>query len=177
MSHTADNIAAAKRSLMEEWGIEGKVTSLVTDAGANMVASVRNLNVRHVICFAHSVNLVVKKSLDATPGMTDIRSRKVVTYFKTSTTAKEKLREVQEQMQCPVHKLIQEVDTRWNSTYHMLQHLFEERQAVGAALATLRTDVRPLSSEDYDTITACLKLLTRLNCLRRRESRGQRSSQ
>ena len=30
---------------------------------------------------------------------------------------------------------------------------------MGAALATLRTDVRPLSSEDYDTITACLKLL------------------
>ena len=66
---------------------------------------------------------------------------------------------MQEQMQGPVHKLIQEVDTRWNSTHHMLQRLFEERQAVGAALATLRNDVRPLSSEDYDTITACLKLL------------------
>ena len=160
-SHTADNISAAKRSLMEEWGIEGKVTSIVTDAGANMVASVRSLNLRHVICFVHALNLVVKKSLDATPVLADIRSRsrKVVTYFKTSTTAKEKLREVQEQMQGPVHKLIQEVDTRWNSTYHMLQRLFEERQAVGAALATLRNDVRPLSSEDYDTITACLKLL------------------
>ena len=112
--HTADNISAAKRSLIEEWGIEGKVTSIVTDAGANMVASVRNLNLRHVICFVHALNLVVKKSLDATPVLADIRSRsrKVVTYFKTSTTAKEKLREVQEQMQRPVHKLIQEVDTR-----------------------------------------------------------------
>ena len=161
VSHTADNISAAKRSLIEEWGIEGKVTSIVTDAGANMIASVRNLNIRHVVCFAHALNLLLKKSLHATPGLADIRSRsrKVVTYFKTSTTAKEKLREVQEQMQSPVHKLIQEVDTRWNSTYHMLQRLFEERQAVGAALATLRTDVRPLSSEDYDTISACLKLL------------------
>ena len=36
VSHTADNISAAKRSLMEEWGIEGKVTSIVTDAGANI---------------------------------------------------------------------------------------------------------------------------------------------
>ena len=160
VSHTADNISAAKRSLTEEWGIEGKVTSIVTDAGANMIASVRNLNIRHVVCFAHALNLVVKKNLDATPGLEDIRSRslKVVTYFKTSTTAKEKLR-VQEQMQSPVHKLIQEVETRWNSTFHMLQRLFEERQAVGTALATLRTDVRPLTSEDYDTISACLKLL------------------
>ena len=84
VSHTADNISAAKRSLIEEWGIEGKVTSIVTDAGANMIASVRNLNVRHVVCFAHALNLLLKKSLHATPGLADIRSRsrKVVTYFK-----------------------------------------------------------------------------------------------
>ena len=31
--------------------------------------------------------------------------------------------------------------------------------AVGAALATLKTDVKPLSSEDYDTIAAWLQLL------------------
>lgn len=75
LSHTADNIASAKRALMAEWGIDGKVTSIVTDAGANMVASVRNLNLRHVICFAHALNLVVKKSLDATPDLADIRTR------------------------------------------------------------------------------------------------------
>ncbi|KAJ4932479.1 hypothetical protein JOQ06_010900 [Pogonophryne albipinna] len=150
-AHTAVNITAAMRSLMEEWGTEGKVTSIVTDAGANMVASVRSLNLRHALCFAHSLNVVVKKSLDATPGLQDLRTRarKVVTFFKTSTTAKEKLREVQEQMNRPVLKLIQELDTRWNSTYIMLQRLFKERQSVGAALATLKTDVRPLSSEDY----------------------------
>lgn len=70
--HTADNISAAQRSLMEEWGIETKVTSIVTDAGANMVASVKNFNLRHVVCFAHALNLVVKKSLYATPGLADI---------------------------------------------------------------------------------------------------------
>lgn len=161
VTHTALHITAAMRSLMEEWGTEGKVTSIVTDAGANMVASVRSLNLRHALCFAHSLNLVVKKSLDATPGLQDLRTRarKVVAFFKTSTTAKEKLREVQEQMNRPVLKLIQEVDTRWNSTYLMLQRLFKERQSVGAALATLKTDVRPLSSEDYDTVDACLQLL------------------
>ncbi|XP_077097966.1 E3 SUMO-protein ligase ZBED1-like [Siphateles boraxobius] len=159
--HTAVNISAAMRSLMEEWGIEGKVTSIVTDAGANMVASVRSLNLRHALCFAHSLNLVVKKSLDATPGLEKLRTRarKVVTFFKTSTTANEKLKEVQEQMNHPVKKLIQEVDTRWNSTFLMLQRLYEERQSVGAALATLKTDVRPLSSEDYETAAACLQLL------------------
>lgn len=30
--HSAENIAAAKRSLMAEWGIDSKVNCLVTDA-------------------------------------------------------------------------------------------------------------------------------------------------
>lgn len=39
------------------------------------------------------LNLIVKKSLDATPGLDDTASktRWLLTYFKTSTTAKEKL--------------------------------------------------------------------------------------
>ncbi|KAJ4921768.1 hypothetical protein JOQ06_025936, partial [Pogonophryne albipinna] len=99
-AHTAVNITAAMRSLMEEWGTEGKVTSIVTDAGANMVAS-------------HNSK-----------------------------------REAQKQMNRPVLKLIQEVDTRWNSTYLMLQRLFKERQSVGAALATLKTDATVELSEE-----------------------------
>ena len=113
----------------------------------------------------HTLNLVVKKSNDATPGLEDLRTRarKVVTFFRTSTTAKEKLKEVQEQLNRPVMKLIQEVDTRWNSTFLMLQRLFQERQAVGAALATLTTDVTPMSSEDYEATAACLHLLAPFN--------------
>ncbi|XP_056442541.1 E3 SUMO-protein ligase ZBED1-like isoform X2 [Gadus chalcogrammus] len=164
-THTAVNISAAMRSLMEEWDIESKVASIVTDAGANMIACVGMLNLRHALCFAHTLNLVVKKSIDATPGLEDIRTRarKVVTFFRTSTTAKEKLKEVQEQLNRPVMKLIQEVDTRWNSTFLMLQRLFQERQAVGAALAILTTDVTPMSSEDYEATAACLHLLAPFN--------------
>lgn len=159
--HTAENIAAAKRSLMVEWGIEGKVTCLVTDAAANMTATARNLAIRHVVCIAHALNLVVKKSIDQTPGLEDLRTRarKVVTYFRSSTTAKEKLKNVQQQMNCAVMKLIQEVDTRWNSSFLMLQRLYDERQTVGAALASLRTEVNPLSSDDYETVAACLQVL------------------
>ncbi|XP_073727347.1 zinc finger BED domain-containing protein 4-like isoform X3 [Misgurnus anguillicaudatus] len=126
-----------------------------------MIATANNLKIRHVICIAHALNLVVKKSLDATPGLEDIRTRarRMVTYFKTSTTAKERLREKQEQMARPVKKLILEVDTRWNSTYLMLQRIYEEREPVGAALATLRTDVAPLTSEEYFAISECMKVL------------------
>ncbi|KAJ3588472.1 hypothetical protein NHX12_012064, partial [Muraenolepis orangiensis] len=45
-------------------------------------------------------------------------------------------------MKRPVMKLTQEVDTRWNSTFLMLQRLFKERQSVEAVLAMLKTDSR-----------------------------------
>lgn len=77
---------------------------------------------------------------------------RLLPFFKSSITAKE-FWEVQEKMKKTVMKLIQEVDTRWNSTFLMFLHLFQEREAVGTALATLQTDVQPLSSEKYETGT------------------------
>ena len=100
------------------------------------------------------LNLVVKKSLLQTSDLEDIRTRarKIVGHFKSSTTAKEKLCEIQRQMGRPEHKLVQEVDTRWNSTFSMLQRLYEQRERLGAALSSLNTPLLPFSSEEYETI-------------------------
>ena len=70
---------------------------------------------------------------------------------------------VQEQLGRPQLKLIQEVETRWNSTYTMLQWLFEQREPVGASLASLTTDIPPLSSEEYRIISECLIVLGPFN--------------
>nr|XP_033491419.1 zinc finger BED domain-containing protein 4-like [Epinephelus lanceolatus] len=111
------------------------------------------------------MNLMVKKALDHNPVVCDIRAklRKMVGYFRSSTTAKERLTQVQEQMGRPKLKLTQEVETRWNSTYHMLQRVFELREPVGAALANLSTDITPLSSEEYGIIAGCLRVLAPFN--------------
>lgn len=89
-AHTAANMASMKTSLMSEWGISKKVTCLVTDGAANMGACARELNLRHTICVAHTLNLMVKKALDQCPELLHIRTncRKIVGYFKSSTTAK-----------------------------------------------------------------------------------------
>lgn len=70
---------------------------------------------------------------------------KLFPFFKTSTRAKEKLREVQAQLKKPPHELIQEVETRWNSAFFLLRRLHGQREPVGAAPASLPTDVVPLS--------------------------------
>ncbi|CAM4665410.1 unnamed protein product [Leuciscus chuanchicus] len=160
-SHTAENLAAGHIKLMEEWGIKDKVKCLVTDAAANMIACVRSLNVRHAICIAHALNLIVRKSFDDISTFNDIRSkcRKLVTYFRTSTTAKERLAQVQEQMGRPVLKMIIEVDTRWNSTFNMLERLYQLREPVGAALASLKTDITPPTALEYEAVRDALDVL------------------
>ncbi|KAM9364903.1 E3 SUMO-protein ligase ZBED1-like [Pholidichthys leucotaenia] len=88
--HTAENLATVITSLLTEWGITNKVTCLVTDGAANMGACARDLHLHHSICVAHTLNLMVKKALDQTPVLGDIRAkiRKIVAYFRSSTTAK-----------------------------------------------------------------------------------------
>ncbi|KAM9824978.1 E3 SUMO-protein ligase ZBED1-like [Syngnathus typhle] len=159
-SHTSAHVADSLTALMEEWAIEGKVTSIVTDAAPHMVASVRDLNLRHALCFARSLNLVVKKALDATAGLQELRgrARHLVALFKSSAGAREKLRQAQAQTDAPAAPLVQEADARWTSTFLMLQRLSEQRRCVGAALAGLETPP-PLSSQDHETAAACLHLL------------------
>lgn len=89
-SHTAEELACVKTSLMEQWGIASKITCLVTDGTPNMIACGKELRLRHAVCIAHTLNVVVKKALDMTPMLSLIRAkaRKLVGYFRSSTTAK-----------------------------------------------------------------------------------------
>ncbi|XDV31713.1 hypothetical protein PO909_002676 [Leuciscus waleckii] len=159
--HTAENMALVKMNVMMEWAITDKVKCLVTDAAANMIACARILQVRHSVCIAHALNTMVKKSFDQVPALCDIRNKakKVVTYFRSSTSAKEMLTQVQQDMNRPVLKLVNEVETRWNSTFHMLQRQHDERQTVGASLASLKTDIAPLHAQDYEAIQQILCVL------------------
>lgn len=90
------------------------------------------------------------------------QAREIVGHFRSSTVAREQLLQSQQQLGAPLHKLIQEVETRWNSTYEMLDRLYEQRGPVGAVLASLRTDVRAFGAKEYDDIKECLEILAPL---------------
>ncbi|XP_061905499.1 E3 SUMO-protein ligase ZBED1-like [Entelurus aequoreus] len=160
-SHTADNLAQVKRDMMADWAITNKVKCFVTDAAPNMIASTRQLQIRHSICIAHSLNLLVRKSCDQIPTLASIRhkARHIVTYFRSSTTAKEKLAQVQQQMGRPTLKLINEVATRWNSTYEMLSRLHDEKESVWVSLASLKTDLTPLTADEFNIVGETLIVL------------------
>ncbi|KAG7458326.1 zinc finger BED domain-containing protein 4-like, partial [Solea senegalensis] len=116
-----------------------------------MIACGRELKLCHAVCIVHTLNLVVKKALQLTPALSSnrMKARKLGGYFRSSTTAKEKLDQVQDQMWMPKKKLIQEVETWWKRVAELREH-------VGAALAGLKTDIPALTSEDFTVVCECL---------------------
>jgi hypothetical protein len=123
VAHTAENIAAELKRIAQEWNISEKVVALVTDNAANAVAAARLTGWKHIPCFAHTLNLIVKGALEADPGMVALKKKckDIVTFFHHSCKASDKLREIQRQLGLTDKKLIQDVETRWNSTFYMFE--------------------------------------------------------
>ena len=84
---------ANKTVLLGEWGLKDKVHCLITDYAYNMILCAKLLGMCHVPCFAHTLNPVVKNTLEVTPEIHDIRTRarRIVMFFTSSTNAKERL--------------------------------------------------------------------------------------
>ena len=125
--HTADNLCTELHRVITEWSLEQKLVAVVTDNAANVTAAIRQLQqmnefraVKHLPCFAHSLNLVVQNALQSINDL-NTKVKNIVTYFHQSTVAAAKLEELQEQMRPnkgPL-KLKNDVVTRWNSTFHV----------------------------------------------------------
>uniref|UniRef100_A0A3B3CQM1 HAT C-terminal dimerisation domain-containing protein n=1 Tax=Oryzias melastigma TaxID=30732 RepID=A0A3B3CQM1_ORYME len=160
-NHSSAEVADAQRTLMAEWGLEGKVKCLVSDATPSMMAAADDLAVPHVECIAHALNSVVQRALDKTAGLKVLRRRagEVVAVFRSSAAAKEKLRIKQLKLALPATKLVREESSRWTSTFLMLQSLLDARRAIGSALTALGAKVEPLSCDESETAAACLQVL------------------
>ena len=68
-------------------------------------------------------------ALNATARLT-AAFRKIVGHFEHSTVAMGALTERQKLLRIPEHSVIQDVATRWNSTYFMYEWLVEQRVAI-----------------------------------------------
>ncbi|KAL1268495.1 hypothetical protein QQF64_033858 [Cirrhinus molitorella] len=99
--------------------------------------------------------------------------RKIVTFFHRSTTAAHVLKTKQELLQLPNHKLIQDISTRWNSSYNMIERYLEQHTAVFSAITekTLKKNVIVILSENdvrlaenVITVLKPLKTVTTLMC-------------
>ncbi|KAK1889398.1 Zinc finger BED domain containing protein 1 [Dissostichus eleginoides] len=161
VSHTAANIAERLGEVMEEFGIPPeKRVAVVHDNAANMVLCAQQLsqnpswgNVQGIRCAGHTLQLCINAAVKLDPICRVIAAaRRLVGHFKKSAKATSALTLKQKQQNVAEHKLIQDVSTRWNSTYSMLERLLEQRCPVTAVLSEPGTTHR--SDRDLDLTTA-----------------------
>lgn len=127
-SHTSENLAKIMRDLLTEWKILGKISAIVTDNAANMVKMCDLLGIRHMPCFAHTLNLTLDDSmkLSQVENITN-KCKTIVKFFKKSSVGWRALKLAQKERNpdsTPL-KLIQEVSTRWNSTFYMMKRILQ----------------------------------------------------
>ncbi|TNM86597.1 hypothetical protein fugu_006827 [Takifugu bimaculatus] len=161
VQHTADDIAELLTKITDEGGITNKIHAVVTDSGANMVSAVRKTCWKHIPCFSHTLNLTVKDSIKActSPESSLEKCSAIVRFFHHSTRATDKLKEVQNQLNLPQHKLIHAVDTRWNSVLYMIDRLYEQQEAITTALCLLGRTNMCLSGEEWSHIKQAIDVL------------------
>ncbi len=165
---TAEHLAEILEAAVAEWKISKSNVPIpvTTDNAKNITNAVEAAGFKpHVRCFAHTVNLAAQKGL----GVQQVsqllgRVRKVVTFFHRSTTAVEVLKEKQELLQLPSHKLIQDVVTRWNSSHDMLERYLEQQAAVFPALTDKRVkknlkDLVTLSDDNMKLAESVIQVL------------------
>lgn len=75
-------------SILEEWKCRDNVVAMVTDNAQTMIKAAELLKLRHIPCFAHTLNLVIKHTLsdpecDALKVLID-KCKAIVSYFKHS---------------------------------------------------------------------------------------------
>ncbi|GBP80291.1 Zinc finger BED domain-containing protein 4 [Eumeta japonica] len=79
--------------------------------------------------------------------------QKMVGHFHHSEPTIRKLTEYQKQYRLPEHTLVQNVDVSWNSTYLMLQKVFETKNAANLYTVRRRILIPILGGVTFRTIT------------------------
>lgn len=85
------------------------------------------------------------------------KCKDIVTFFKSSTVAYELFKK--EQNTPEPYKLKQEVPTRWNSSFYMIQRILKTNDAIGRTILKLRKPPQPLTVDDIAVLTDIEKVL------------------
>ena len=154
--HTGQNICDAFQDILDNWKLDPrKLVATTTDKASNYVSAFQILDWVRVSCFGHNLNLAISKGIGIVSVQRAIsRCHSLVEMFNRSWKKCRDLRQKQELLKLPKHKIIavsvlvflilstfsiacfvtQDVSTRWGSTYLMVARIIEQQQAIMCGL-------------------------------------------
>lgn len=136
---TAANLQCELESVISDWDLDEKVESITHDSAAAVTLACESIEQvpNSVKCNAHLLQLALKDAFGAVSAYEPLlyKGRAVVTHFRKSNVASRSLAKCQTQMNMKNRRLIQSVDTRWNSKFHMLESLVQNKAPISAVLA------------------------------------------
>lgn len=93
------------------------------------------------------------------PSVSDMiaRIKRVVTHFNHSALAYDRLPKIQEDLNLPKKKLVQDVPTRYNSTFYLLQRLLEMKNAI--VLYVTEHDLQTSTANEWKLVENVIRLL------------------
>ncbi|GBO46224.1 Zinc finger BED domain-containing protein 4 [Araneus ventricosus] len=157
--HTSANLASETLKIVENWNLQGKILVTVTDNASNIVGAIKNgLKWQHLGCFAHTINLILKDAQVEFSCLVE-KVKSIVCPFKRSTAANSRLMECQVTSGKDAKKLIQDVPTRWNSTFYMLERFVELESCIRTTVALLDADLPHLTAGEWKTLQLLCKAL------------------
>ncbi|XP_037819087.1 E3 SUMO-protein ligase ZBED1-like, partial [Lucilia sericata] len=162
--HTAQNLKDEICQVLQEWGMDSKITCVLSDNAANIVAAIKKTDWTHLSCLAHNLHLVVTDALKISEiNEIIVKCKVAVEYFHRSTKASNKLKEIQNQMGKTDLKMINSTPTRWNSTLHMLERFVKNQEPLEAAVAILHNPTILPSLEEWCIIKRIIIILQPFN--------------
>ena len=152
---------------MTEFGIFDKTFAATSDTARNIVHCLRDLmseKMVYIPCYCHVLNLIANNVLNEENEISNLISlcRKLVGCFKHSSTLSDQLTSYHKLHNMSEIKLKQDVPTRWNSTYIMLNSIMLNYSGIKSVLGNPKNNDHCnilLDGSHLDTIEQIILIL------------------
>ncbi|XP_071580370.1 E3 SUMO-protein ligase ZBED1-like [Temnothorax nylanderi] len=156
--HISDNLKEWLLEIVEKWSISlQSIVVVVSDNASNIKKAIIDGfgEKKSLGCYAHTLNLVLAKIIEEDTIVSALckKVKSIVTFFKKSVLLSDLLREHSHLT------LIQSVETRWNSTFDMLERFIQLSDKIGLILLQHPTAPSMLSALELQTIKEFMELL------------------
>uniref|UniRef100_A0A8D0DLH4 BED-type domain-containing protein n=1 Tax=Salvator merianae TaxID=96440 RepID=A0A8D0DLH4_SALMN len=134
--YSPEELCSKLREVLQDWLYDLKIGGVVSDDRANAAKAMQELQFKHISCLARCLKSVVKAFLAANTHVDRLlkMARRICSCYSRSAAVRRRLQELQANLGLNQQPAGQEAQRRANSTLHMLECLYRQRQAISAML-------------------------------------------